>query len=108
MSRRFLQTTVVKILLFYGYIVVYSIETDATHNELKCEKKIQISNVCVWLVAGLLPQRLKSMFLNRFLHSGSTSGTLHSKKFQKTLILAFEAYIALSCQNELFSRFSLL
>ena len=35
-----------------------------------------------------------------FLHSGSPLGILHSKKFQKTLILAFEASSALSRENE--------
>ena len=58
----------------------------------------------VWVVARL-PQRLKSTFLKFFLHSRSCSGLLHSKKFQKTLILAFEANSILSCQNRLFSRF---
>ena len=36
------------------------------------------------------------------------SGTLHSKLFQKTLILAFEAKSALSCQSGLFSAFSFI
>ena len=44
--------------------------------------KIAISNVCVWVVAQL-PQRLKSTFFEKKF--------LHSKKFQKPLILAFEA-----------------
>ena len=49
-----------------------------------------------------LPQRLKSTLrcLKFFLHSGYPSGTLRSKKFQTTLILAFEANSALSRENE--------
>ena len=49
-----------------------------------------------------LPQRLKSMLFEIFSHSEypSPSGTLCSKKFQTTLILAFEANSALSHKNE--------
>ena len=43
-----------------------------------------------------------------FLHSGSPSETLHSNFFLKTLILAFEANSALSCQNGFFLHFSSL
>ena len=46
--------------------------------------------------------------MNFFLHSGSPSETFHSKNFQKTLILVFEASSAFSCQNGLFPRFSSL
>ena len=38
----------------------------------------------------------------------SALGTLHLNFFQKTLIFALEATSALSCQNELFPRFSSL
>ena len=48
--------------------------------------------MCVWVFARL-PQRLKSTFFEMF-------SSLHSKKFQKTLILAFEANSALSRKNE--------
>ena len=50
----------------------------------------------------------QGFFEEFFFHSGSPSGTLHSKKFQKTLILAFEANSALSSQNGLFSVFYLI
>ena len=43
-----------------------------------------------------------------FLHSESLSVTLYLKKYQKTLILAFEANSALSCQNGLFFAFQLI
>ena len=53
----------------------------------------------VWVVARL-PQRLKSLFLEFFSSlQASFRGTLHSKKFQKTLILAFEANSVLSRKN---------
>ena len=45
--------------------------------------------------------------LNFFLPFGSALKTLYSKKFQKTLILFFEANSVLSCQNGLFSAFQL-
>ena len=48
--------------------------------------------MCVWVVARL-PQRLRSMFFEKKNFTpgpGSSSGTLHSNFFQKTLILAFE------------------
>lgn len=45
-----------------------------------------------------------NIFWKNFLHSGSPSGTLHSKKIQITLILAIEANSALSWQNGLFFR----
>ena len=65
-------------------LFLQSSHDDAWHNELKHEKKlIPISKL--W--------------------SESPSGTLHSKKFQKTLILAFEANCTLFCQNGLFSAF---
>ena len=48
-----------------------------------------------------LPQRLKSTFFEKkFSLRFPPSGLLHSKKFQKTLILAFVANSALSRQNE--------
>ena len=52
-----------------------------------------------WVVAGL-PQRLKSTFLEIFLTPLAPSELLRSKKFQTTLILAFEANSALSQENE--------
>ena len=59
--------------------------------------------MCVWVVA-LLHQRLKSTLFEIFssLWVSFTLGTLHPKKFQKTLVLAFEANSALSGQNGLF------
>ena len=51
-------------------------------------------------VVARLPQRLKSTLFEIFSHSGYPSGTLRSKKFQTTLILAFEANSALSHKNE--------
>ena len=57
--------------------------------------------MCVRVVARLLPQRLKStFFLKNFSIQMAPSGPLRSKKFQKTLILAFEANNALSRENE--------
>ena len=53
---------------------------------------MKMSKMCVWVVAQL-PQRLKSTFFEKF-------SSLPSKKFQKTLILAFEANSALSLENE--------
>ena len=51
-----------------------------------------------------LPQRLKSTFFETFSSLRwllqSAAAALCSKKFQKTLILAFEAKSALSCVNE--------
>ena len=64
------------------------------------EKKSVLAK-CVWVVARL-PQRLKSMVFEIFSSLGYSSETLYSNVFQKTLILAFEANSALSCQNELF------
>ena len=52
------------------------------------------SIMCIQVIAQL-PQRLKSMFTPL-----AHSGPLRSKKFQKTLILAFEANSALSCENK--------
>ena len=66
--------------------------------------------MCVWVVARL-PQRLRSMFFEKKNFTpgpGSSSGTLHSNFFQKTLILAFEANSTLSSQNGLFSAFQLI
>ena len=62
-------------------------------------KKFQFQ-ICVWVVAGL-PQRLKSTLFDIF-----SSLRVHSKKFQKTFISAFEANGALSCQNGFFPRLS--
>merc|ERR1712141_212234 len=53
------------------------------------------SIMCIQVVARL-PQRLKSTFFEIF----SSLLWLRSKKFQKTLILAFEANSALSRKNE--------
>ena len=44
-----------------------------------------------------LPQRLKSTFLKKFLHS---DGPFEATPFEKILILAFEANSALSHENE--------
>ena len=54
----------------------------------------------VFLVVSRLPQRLKSTFFEKFSHSAGPFGPLHSKKVQKTFILAFEANSALSRENE--------
>ena len=51
-------------------------------------------------VVAQLPQRQKSTLFEIFSHSRYPSGTLHSKKFQTMLILAFEANSALSRKNE--------
>ena len=48
---------------------------------------------------------IANVFLKVFLHSRSSSETLHLKIFLKTLILAFEVNSALACQNGLFSAF---
>ena len=56
----------------------------------------------------ILPQRFNQCFMKLFLYSRSPLEPLHSKKSQKTVILAFEANRALSCQNRLFPRFSSL
>ena len=52
-----------------------------------------------WVVARF-PQTLKSTFLKFFLTPLAPSERLRSKKFQTTLILAFEANGALSHENE--------
>ena len=53
-----------------------------------------------WVVARL-PQRLKSTLFEIFFLSPLTPmGPLHAKKFQTTLILAFEATSPLSHENE--------
>ena len=44
-----------------------------------------------------LPERLKSTLFEIFSHS---AGPFGSKKFETTLILAFEPNSALSCENE--------
>ena len=75
-------------------------------NDLKCENNSIFKYVgfigCAWLPTS--KTKIK-VFWKFFLHSGSPWATLHSKKFQKRLILAFEADSALSCQNGLFSAF---
>ena len=59
-----------------------------------------VSGVVAWL-----PQRLKSTFFEKnFFTPGLLRGPSTWKKFQKTLILAFEANIALSYQNGYFFR----
>ena len=57
-----------------------------------------MSKNVLWVVARL-PQRLKLTLFEIFLTPLAPSGPLHSKKFQ-TLILAFDANSALSCENE--------
>ena len=53
----------------------------------------------VWVVARL-PKRLEvSMFFFKKISLLAPSGPLHSKKIQKTLILAFEANSALILSN---------
>ena len=53
-----------------------------------------------------LPQRLKStVFEKKILTPMVPLGPLRTNFFPKTLILAFEANSALSCQNGLFSMF---
>ena len=54
----------------------------------------------VLCVVARLPQRLKSMLFEIFSHSSVPFGTAPFKKFQTTLILAFEANSALSRENE--------
>ena len=49
---------------------------------------------------GWLHDYLKDVFLKNFLTPLSPSGSLSSKQFQKTLILAFEANSALSRENK--------
>ena len=51
-------------------------------------------------VVARLPQRLKSTWFEILFTLWYPSGTLRSKKFQTTLILAFEANSALSRENE--------
>ena len=49
--------------------------------------------MCVWVVARL-PQRLKSMFFEKKFFTPGPLRTLSTrKKFQKTLILAFEVIV---------------
>ena len=57
------------------------------------------SIMCIQVVARL-PQRLKSTFFEIFPYSAGSFGATPFKKCQKTLILAFEANGALSCENE--------
>ena len=62
---------------------------------------LKMSKNGFWVVARL-PQRLKSTFLEIFssLRRWPLLGAAPFKKFQKTLILAFEANSALSRKNE--------
>ena len=77
------------------------------HNELKRGKNISISNVRFG--GCMITAKTKvNVFFIFFLHSGFPLGTLHSKFFQKTMILAFEVNSALSCQMDSFTRFSSL
>ena len=48
------------------------------------------SNVCL---GGCTISSKATFFEKKFLHSRSPSGTLHSKKFQKTWILVFEVIV---------------
>ena len=68
------------------------------YQRTKTRKKLQFQ-MCVWVVAWLLLWLNSTFFWKKFLHSGSPSRTIHSKKFQTMLILAFEANGA-SCENE--------
>ena len=54
----------------------------------------------VLLVAVRLPQRLKSMFFEKFSHSTGPFGAAPFKFFFRTLILVFEANSLLSRENE--------
>ena len=54
--------------------------------------------------SALFASKAKINVFEIFPHSGSPAGTLHSKKFQKTLILAFEANSALYYQINFFPR----
>ena len=55
----------------------------------------------IYVVAGLLPQRLKSTYFEISLHSGRVSfGDPPLEIFSKMLILTIEANNALSCQND--------
>ena len=58
-----------------------------------------MSKNVLWVVAQL-PQRLKSTFFEIFSHSAGPFRATPFEKFQKTLILAFEANSALSFENE--------
>ena len=93
------------------------------YNELKRGQKSILLGQCIVCLKGFSQRFLKffrgegsrrgprvktkiNVFWNFFfIQSRSPSETLHSKKFQKTLILAFDANRALSCQNGLFSWF---
>ena len=72
------------------------------HNEIKREKKIPISNVCL----GGCPITSKTK-INVF-EIFSSLRVPSIKFFLKTLIFAFEANTALSCQNGLFSVFYII
>ena len=71
------------------------------HNELKRGKKTILAGQCTVCFKGQ-----NQHFLKFFLVEGPRREPGVKKKFQKTLILAFEANSsALSCQNGLFSAF---
>ena len=53
--------------------------------------------MCVWVVAWL-PQRLKSASSEKFLHFSLSPKAQDKISKKKTLILAFKANSALSCQ----------
>ena len=68
------------------------------NNELKCEKKIPVSNMCLGDCTITSKAKI-NIFENVSSVPGSPSETFHSIFFQKMLTLAFEANDVLSCQN---------
>ena len=90
----------VDILCMYKYILSLNI--------------IFVSRICIgpqWAQTQKKKSNFNTRLISTFFEIFSSlplsfaSGTLHSNKFQKTLISVFEANSALSCQNGLFYAF---